>query len=237
MTIRKIIAGAAAAASVLAFSAAAQASTWIYTGNNADAKPVSASANITLGAGTISIALSNLGDNMIASNQAISGIFLEFDNGLTSTSAFTQAGQRATLNGTTNTATPIAGSPDHWGASVLSGDLRVWTLTGGPPHDLIAQAAGKNFSGLNNGISSHNPYLLGTGNFTLSFVGGATEVTGVRFLFGTEPDSTQFGGSCTADCGGGGGAGGVPEPATWAMMIIGFGGVGAIIRRRRFVAA
>jgi hypothetical protein len=26
---------------------------------------------------------------------------------------------------------------------------------------------------------------------------------------------------------------GVPEPATWAMMIMGFGGVGAMIRRRR----
>lgn len=29
----------------------------------------------------------------------------------------------------------------------------------------------------------------------------------------------------------------VPEPATWAMMIIGFGGVGAMIRRRRTVFA
>ena len=28
----------------------------------------------------------------------------------------------------------------------------------------------------------------------------------------------------------------VPEPATWAMMIIGFGGVGAMVRRRRAVA-
>ncbi len=27
--------------------------------------------------------------------------------------------------------------------------------------------------------------------------------------------------------------GGVPEPATWAMMILGFGGVGTMIRRRR----
>ncbi|HEY2356694.1 MAG TPA: PEPxxWA-CTERM sorting domain-containing protein [Phenylobacterium sp.] len=27
--------------------------------------------------------------------------------------------------------------------------------------------------------------------------------------------------------------GGVPEPATWAMMLIGFGGIGALIRRRR----
>ena len=26
---------------------------------------------------------------------------------------------------------------------------------------------------------------------------------------------------------------GVPEPGTWALMILGFGGVGAVIRRRR----
>ena len=30
--------------------------------------------------------------------------------------------------------------------------------------------------------------------------------------------------------------GGVPEPATWAMMLIGFGGLGAALRRRRAVA-
>ena len=29
----------------------------------------------------------------------------------------------------------------------------------------------------------------------------------------------------------------VPEPATWAMMITGFGGVGALLRRRRTMAA
>ena len=29
----------------------------------------------------------------------------------------------------------------------------------------------------------------------------------------------------------------VPEPATWAMMIIGFGGAGVAIRRRRYAAA
>lgn len=30
-----------------------------------------------------------------------------------------------------------------------------------------------------------------------------------------------------------GGTGGVPEPATWGLMLLGFGGLGAVIRRRR----
>ena len=30
---------------------------------------------------------------------------------------------------------------------------------------------------------------------------------------------------------------GVPEPASWTLMIVGFGGMGAILRRRRQVQA
>jgi hypothetical protein len=29
----------------------------------------------------------------------------------------------------------------------------------------------------------------------------------------------------------------VPEPASWAMMLVGFGGLGALLRRRRSLAA
>jgi hypothetical protein len=36
--------------------------------------------------------------------------------------------------------------------------------------------------------------------------------------------------------GGGGTAGGVPEPASWAMLMIGFGGIGSALRRRRLAA-
>ena len=40
-------------------------------------------------------------------------------------------------------------------------------------------------------------------------------------------DSTGFSATLTA----------VPEPATWALMIVGFGGAGAMLRSRRRVAA
>ncbi len=32
-------------------------------------------------------------------------------------------------------------------------------------------------------------------------------------------------------------AGAVPEPGAWALMIMGFGGVGAMVRRRRMILA
>jgi hypothetical protein len=32
-------------------------------------------------------------------------------------------------------------------------------------------------------------------------------------------------------------SGAVPEPGTWALMILGFGGAGAVLRRRKTLAA
>jgi hypothetical protein len=43
-------------------------------------------------------------------------------------------------------------------------------------------------------------------------------------------------GSFAATLVGGGGGGGVPEPATWAMMFLGFGGIGVLARRARRLA-
>jgi hypothetical protein len=42
---------------------------------------------------------------------------------------------------------------------------------------------------------------------------------------GTRGDASQFGGHVVEDA--------VPEPATWAMMLLGFGGLGWQLRRRR----
>ena len=55
-----------------------------------------------------------------------------------------------------------------------------------------------------------------------------------KFRFGALPDGVSF----TSDSGvfatipNIGGVGGVPEPATWALMILGFGAIGAAMRRR-----
>lgn len=62
------------------------------------------------------------------------------------------------------------------------------------------------------------------GNFSLGF-SGITPGFGADFWTG---DSV---GTFASDGGGGGNE--IPEPATWVMMIMGFGGVGALMRRRR----
>jgi hypothetical protein len=71
---------------------------------------------------------------------------------------------------------------------------------------------------------SHMTYLLGAGSYT---------VTGVAIL-------SPFGsGSAAIELGGVDGLPAVPEPTTWALMLVGFGGLGAMLRqsRRKALAA
>lgn len=54
---------------------------------------------------------------------------------------------------------------------------------------------------------------------------------------GTIGDVRQVRIGGVTEIGGGGGGAAVPEPATWAMMIVGFGAAGAMMRRRRALVA
>jgi hypothetical protein len=54
---------------------------------------------------------------------------------------------------------------------------------------------------------------------------GLTAGTFTLTIQGTRGDSPEIGGHVTADA--------VPEPATWALMLLGFGGIGWQLRRRR----
>ena len=65
--------------------------------------------------------------------------------------------------------------------------------------------------------------LAGLDTFTLNVAGLSNAV-----LYST-------GQPCTANCGGGGNE--IPEPSTWVLMILGFGGAGAMLRRRKPVLA
>ena len=68
--------------------------------------------------------------------------------------------------------------------------------------------------------------------FTFSF-----QAAGSGFQFGTDESWAIDNLSVTADLTNGGGVGGVPEPGTWALMILGFGAAGASLRRRRAALA
>jgi hypothetical protein len=92
--------------------------------------------------------------------------------------------------------------------------------------------------------------LIGTATFSsdfINFTGSSQRSFALGFSAVTPTISLGPAGmlnSFTADSdgtfsfeGGGGGGNVIPEPATWAMMILGFGGVGVLMRRRRGRAA
>jgi hypothetical protein len=77
--------------------------------------------------------------------------------------------------------------------------------------------------------------VIGTGQTKFTIYGNVTPISTLAFTF--SPDVTsgrQFRVEGVNDDGHEGGGGGpVPEPATWAMMILGFGGLGAVLRHNR----
>ncbi|MBS0331579.1 MAG: DUF642 domain-containing protein [Proteobacteria bacterium] len=71
-------------------------------------------------------------------------------------------------------------------------------------------------------------HFTGTGGAVLLTFLDATDNTTSGFNSNLALDNVRV-----TDLGPGGGAGGVPEPAAWALLIIGFGGAGAMARARR----
>jgi hypothetical protein len=124
---------------------------------------------------------------------------------------------------------------------LLSGNIFLTTIGNAQPiNGVLSQSLKQTGQGVNNSLQSTNsqfdPFILSPATFTFNLAGlspNAT-VTGVKFNFGTQIGE---GVGCGGTCGGGGTGGPAPEPAAWTMMIAGFGGVGALMRRRRSVIA
>jgi hypothetical protein len=239
---KALIAGIAASA--LLCGAANAATLWTFTGNSAADGPVSGTALIDLTGGTLTIDLTSLLANPTSDGQELSGVAITLSS-LASTSTLTSA-TGTEINVLSGGAT--SGSDNvihHWGTALSGGSIFLATAgtgaLGGKPTDLIIGPGP--YTNANPSIIGKNPQILGTGHFvlTLTGLGSDVKVSGVNLGFGTTGTdyhtatcSLPGGGSC--DDPGGPGTG-VPEPATWAMMIMGFGGVGALLRRRRTVFA
>jgi hypothetical protein len=69
---------------------------------------------------------------------------------------------------------------------------------------------------------------LFSGTFALTFANGTTAIS-LNNLVDRYASLSQLNNTS----GEGTPVGGVPEPATWAMMLLGFGGIGVAMRRRR----
>lgn len=215
------------ALALLAAPAANASVVYLAAGSDSDGTLVG-SAQITLGTNSITVTITDTGTGQISSGQTIAGI--EFTvSGVTSVSLTTQAGSLLDFDKSTGQPSPVAGSPTHWGAAITSGTtvgLQTAGLGGGKPDDLIVGTS----PNANKGFSSHNPYIAGTGTFTLSAAGvtSSSTIGNVELLFGTQPFAV------TADPFINGVPVGstVPEPSTWVMMILGFVGLGFLACRK-----
>lgn len=224
---------AIAAATVSGLLAApAFASTWVASGSGSDGA-LSAQAVITSSANSLNIALSSLLANPKSAGQEVSGIEIFLDGGAPgSVSLASASGVLINIGSGGAFTVDNADTITHWGTAISGGAIFLATAgtgsQGGKPIDLIIDGGG-NYSNANPSITGRNPQIQGTGTFVLTLTGEPNpNITGVKFLFGTSPDTTLTG-NCIAGCT----PGGIPEPTSWALMLVGFGGLGAALRTRR----
>ena len=120
----------------------------------------------------------------------------------------------------------FAGQPNPTGAAFVFKSLgRNIVLAPG-----TYQLASWGYSALD---SNFNTYGANPGPVTFDVLGGRLTALGSRYSgggggsLGTIPDvgATRYGGGSFL-------AGSAPEPATWAMMVMGFGGLGAMVRKK-----
>jgi hypothetical protein len=215
--------GLLAATAAMLMTTAANAALFTASGSDADGA-LNGTANITVTSGLVTVVLTDTGTGEISSGQTISDVTFNV-GGITAINipSFTQSGSLININDD-GTETPVAGSPTHWVPTLIGTNIHLTTLSGMQPFDLIV---GSNPS-QNQGFDNFNPYINQTGTFTLGCTGctSSSDIFGVSISFGTngfvvDADPTAA----------------IPESSTWAMMILGFVGLGLMTYRRRGASA
>jgi hypothetical protein len=196
--------------------------------------PVSASATLTLTADHLTVSLSSLINNPTSAGQEVSGIKVTFGQAIGTASLVSSTGTLIDIANNGSFSTHV-GSIDNWHVSTVGSTIDLLTIGGGQPDQMIigGPGAGNLYTAANGSIKNgqFNPWIQGTGVFDLSILGltANSTITSVVFEFGTSPDF--FLGATLDQVGASGPA--APEPSTWAMMILGFAGVGYMTYRRR----
>lgn len=230
----------AASAALLLGAAPANAAVYTGAGSGTDGS-VAGTADITLGTGFLTVKLTDNTVNPNSIGQSLSDVEIAFANTLGAATLTSATGQLITINAN-GTITNDAGNPTHWGVSVSGSTLFLATAgtgaPGGQPIDLIIgppDASGL-YSNSNNGhghitggFDAHDPQLSGTGTFVISdaSISMNSVISSVTLSFGTGPETFVVAHMTPA----------VPEPSTWAMMILGFAGIGFLAYRRKNATA
>lgn len=220
-----------ACASVLALSlsiGSASAATYNYlaSGNSSDG-PISASALITTGVNSLTVALSSLIANPTSAGQEVSGIKITLASAPSSVSLTSSSGSLIDIKN--GVATPAAGTIDHWGVAQSGTNIFLATAgtgsEGGKPIDLIIGPGP--YTNANPSITGRNPQISLTGTFVLSLFGLSNPIiSSVLFEFGTGPDLTLAGTLIAT-----------PLPAALPLFAGALGGMGLIGWRRKRKAA
>ena len=216
---------AAAGTMALAMASQASAATYILTATGA-------TATVTTGVNTMTVVMTDTLGNPVSEASAISGLELFLSATPVGETLFSQSGALIQINDD-HTTNVVAGNPTHWGVGNTGSTLFLETAgpfaAGGQPKNLIVGPGP--YTQNNNGFDNFNPYINQTGTFVINFTSGGTPViTGGKFEFNTS--GTNFvETTCTSGCSVIQQS--VPEPMTWALMLTGFGGMGALLRRRR----
>lgn len=230
----KIMIAALAAAALLPGVASAQ----VYNETNAGQTLVTAADTTTPGTGT---ALTTINGTLTAQDADVFRIYIS---------------SPGTFSATTNNAVTNASYPggfefdtalflfDATGHAIAMNDDRngtSLTSTLSSSNALLANlAAGYYYLGIsssgNEPVNATNNLLFQSGNFT-DVRGPATNITPTTladfdaFAYDDTPGAYQI--TLTGVTFGPAAVAGVPEPATWAMMLMGFGAIGAGLRRRK----
>ncbi|UTP41654.1 PEPxxWA-CTERM sorting domain-containing protein [Phenylobacterium sp. LH3H17] len=210
---KKILAGAVFAATATVVATAASAAVIVTSTNGPDALPLPAGQTVLLDFESGPYPLSVLSGNYSIQTGGLPNQYAAPWQDLTNFIVVPATGSPSPQSATIHVGSLISG-PVHtfsfyWGSNDQFNEVRLHTAGG----TTIIPGSGSGQQGL--------PQTNQRYNFTLS--GLDTQLVGIELYSNGkafEADDFAF-------------KSGVPEPATWAMMIMGFGGVGSMVRSAR----